>query len=100
MAEFGFRKSSKKVTYSRAFNKFDAYFSYVGGLVGTIIGLIFIMKPYTEKSYEVSFAKKVMVDNEKKDIPSESFNIIYFFLMYIRKFFTFCGCDPGWQKVK
>ena len=62
-AEIVLKKSSTKDKYSRGFNKIDAYFSYVGGLVGTIIGLIFIMGPYTEKTYEISLAKKVMVDN-------------------------------------
>jgi len=38
-AEIIFKKSTKTVTYSRTFNKVDAYLSYVGGLVGTIIGL-------------------------------------------------------------
>ena len=56
-------KSAKNVTYSRSFNKIDAFFSYVGGLVGTFIGLIFFMGPYTEKCYEISLAKKLMVDN-------------------------------------
>ena len=45
--EIVFKKSSETVTYKRGFNKIDTYFSYVGGLVGTIIGLIFIMGPYT-----------------------------------------------------
>ena len=68
LAQVIFRKSSKVVTYHREFNKFDAYFSYVGGLVGTIIGMIFIMGPYTEKTYEISLAKKVLLDNESKEI--------------------------------
>ena len=42
-----FRKSYESVIYKRSFNKVDTYFSYVGGLIGTIIGLIFIMGPYT-----------------------------------------------------
>ena len=46
-AELYFAKSSTITTYERSFNKVDAYFSYVGGLVGTIIGLIFIMEFYT-----------------------------------------------------
>ena len=100
MAEVTFRKSSQKVTYSRNFNKVDTYLSYVGGLVGTIIGLIFIMGPYTEKSYEISFAKKVMSDNAKEEIPSQSFNILYFFLMYVKQLLAFCNCDPDWPRVR
>ena len=66
LAELYFFKSSKTTTYERSFNKADAYLSYVGGLVGTIISLIFIMEFYTEKAYEVSIARKVMLDNEKE----------------------------------
>ena len=58
-----FGASPETTTYERSFNKVDNYFSYVGGLVGTIIGLIFIMEFYTEKAYEVSIARKVMLDN-------------------------------------
>lgn len=47
LAEVLFQKSTSTSTYSRSFNKIDAYFSYVGGLVGTILGLIFIMGFYT-----------------------------------------------------
>ena len=65
LVELYFRKSPATVTYTRSFNKIDAYFSYVGGLVGTILGLIFIMEFYTEKAYEISLAKKVMTDNDK-----------------------------------
>ena len=47
LVEVLFGKSPESTTYERSFNKIDAYFSYVGGLVGTIIGLIFIMEFYT-----------------------------------------------------
>ena len=66
LAEIYLLKSSIATTYERSFNKADTYLSYVGGLVGTIISLIFIMEFYTEKAYEVSIAKKVMLDNEKE----------------------------------
>ena len=95
-----FKKSSKTVKYTRTFNKIDSYFSYVGGLVGTIIGLIFIMGPYTEKSYEISLAKKTMVDNDREEIPSQSFNIGYFFLMYVKRFLNSIKIEPDWPKVQ
>lgn len=47
LASLTFRKSPTTSTFSRSFNKMDAYFSYVGGLVGTILGLIFIVGFYT-----------------------------------------------------
>lgn len=51
LAEVRFLKSDKATVYSRTFNKVDAYFSYVGGLIGTLIGLIFIIGKYNETAY-------------------------------------------------
>ena len=51
LAKISFIKSDKSVKFNRQFNKIDAYFSYVGGLVGTIIGIFFIMGPYGEAAY-------------------------------------------------
>jgi hypothetical protein len=65
-ASITFKKSGQSTKYTRTFNKIDAYLSYVGGLVGTIIGIIFIMGPYTEKAFEISLAKKLMLDNDEK----------------------------------
>ena len=63
-AEINLLKSGQKITYMRSFNKIDNYFSYVGGLVGTMIALFFLMGFYTEKAFEVSVGKKLMVDDE------------------------------------
>ena len=87
-------------TYERSFNKIDAYFSYVGGLVGTIIGLIFIMEFYTEKAYEVSLSRKIMLDNDKKEISSRSFNILYYFSMTFQKILNFFNYQPDWPSTK
>ena len=46
-AEITFSKSAKKSLIKRLFNKVDNYFSYVGGLVGTIVVLFFVMSFYT-----------------------------------------------------
>ena len=62
-AEINFLKSSVSTLFHREFNKVDTYFSYVGGLVGTMIALFFIMSFYTEKAYEISIARKLLVDN-------------------------------------
>ena len=64
----------------------------MGGLVGTIVTLVFFMGKYTEKAYEVSLCKKVLVDNESKRIPSESFNIFYFLTSYVKYFLDILGC--------
>ena len=93
-------KSSKVMKYERSFNKVDAYLSYIGGLVGTIITLVFFMGKYTEKAYEVSLCKKVLVDNDNKTIPSRSFNIFYFFLYYTKFVLNLLGFHPNWSTVQ
>lgn len=64
LAEVRFMKSTSTITHSRSFNKIDTYFSYVGGLIGTIIGLIFIMSKYNETAYEISLAHNTFKYNE------------------------------------
>ena len=91
-----FTKSSRKSTYERSFNKVDEYFSYVGGLIGTIIGFIFIMEFYTEMAYEVSIAKKIMVDNNHEEISSKSFNILYYFSVKLKYLLGKCKYEPDW----
>ena len=100
MANIIIKKSPKIVTYHRKFNKLDDYLSYVGGLVGTIIGLLFIMRPYTERAYEVSLAKKVLLDNDNKGIESNSFNMGYFIIMQVKRLLNFFKCDPNWPKMQ
>ena len=95
-----FRKSSETTTYNRSFNKFDEYFSYVGGLIGTIIGFMIIMERYNEKAYEISLAHKLFKDKDNSEIPSSSMNIGYYFLMSIKEILDFFGCDPKWKKTQ
>jgi hypothetical protein len=99
-AKIIFRKAAKTTLYTRSFNKIDSYFSYVGGLVGTIIGLIFIMGPYTDKAFELSLAKKVLVSNERKEIPSESFNLAYFLLAYVKRFLNKIRAKVDWPMTQ
>ena len=95
-----FKKSSQTTKYTREFNKVDSYLSYVGGLVGTIVTLVFFMGKYTEKAYEVSLCKKVLVDNESRRVPSESFNILYFFSYYAKFLLNTLGCQPDWPQTQ
>ena len=100
LARIIFTKSPSKTTYERSFNKVDEYFSYVGGLIGTIIGFIFIMEFYTEMAYEVSIAKKIMVDNNREEISSKSFNLFYYFSVVIRDLLSKCNYEPNWPSTK
>ena len=93
-------KTPSKITYERSFNKVDEYFSYVGGLIGTIIGFIFIMEFYTEMAYEVSIAKKIMVDNNREEISSKSFNLFYYFSATVMGLLSKCKYEPDWPATK
>ena len=99
--EVVFEKEPTVTTYDRSFNKVDTFFSYVGGLIGTIIGLIFILGCYTEKAYEVSISRKLFKNNEDEDIPSSSFNLLYYFATFVIDIFNLFGCEPpNWTKTK
>ena len=95
-----FQKSSKKITFERSYNTLDMYMSYVGGLIGTIIGLMFILTKYNEKAYEISLSRKLMHDNENKSIDSGSFNIGYFILMPIKSLLSACSIGFNWKSTQ
>jgi hypothetical protein len=41
-----FRKSPQLAFYNRTFQKIDEFLSYVGGLIGTVMGLFFFLNKY------------------------------------------------------
>jgi ABC-type nickel/cobalt efflux system permease component RcnA len=41
-----FRKSPILASYNRTFQKIDDFFAYVGGLIGTVMGLFLIISSY------------------------------------------------------
>jgi len=91
-----FTKEPTTTTYSRSFNKVDNYFSYVGGLIGIIIGLIFIMGFFTERSYELSVGSRLFSHTDKEGIPSQSFHLGYYFSSLIANVLNFFNCPPKW----
>jgi hypothetical protein len=47
-------KSKDSLVYTRQVQKISAVFSYIGGLVGAITAVLFLIKSYTDISLEVS----------------------------------------------
>ena len=86
-ANVKFMKSPITTTYERSFNKFDEYFAYVGGLIGTIIGLMFIMESFSENSFSVSIGNELFTDDEGRKIPSSSFHFLYTILFWWKDLF-------------
>jgi hypothetical protein len=100
LAEINFQKAHSKATYSRSFNKMDTYFSYVGGLVGTIIAFAFILSFYNEKAYEVSLARKIFLNKDREEIKSGSFNVGIYLAMVIKPLLDFIKIEPNWPKAQ
>lgn len=64
-SSFYFLKSSSKTTYSRAFNKIDQFFSYVGGLIGTILGVMLFMGNFAFMSFELDISQRIFKYREE-----------------------------------
>lgn len=46
-----FQSSSERISYFRSFYKLDGLISYMGGLIGSVIGVLFFMGVFTEVAY-------------------------------------------------
>lgn len=100
LADVRLIKSTQTKTYNRSFNKVDTYFSYVGGLIGTIIGLIFIMSKYNETAYELSMASNTFKYNDQEEVPWKKFNFGYYLLIPIKKLLNFLNCSVDWVRTQ
>ena len=72
----------------------------MGGLVGTIVTLVFFMGKYTEKAYEVSLSNKVLLGNEDKKIHTSSFHLFSFIAYYVKFLLNLVGCQPNWPTIQ
>ncbi len=59
------QKSANSLVYTREVQKISAVFSYIGGLVGAITALLFLVKSYTDSSLEVTIGLSLF-DKEKE----------------------------------
>lgn len=68
--------------------------------MGTLIGLFFVMSFYTEKAYEVSIAKKILVDNNHKELDSWFFHPGYYILTLVKRGLAFFNINPDWKQTQ
>lgn len=54
VARIFFSKSENSLTFNRQVQKISAVLSYIGGLIGAITALLFLIKLYTDTSLEVA----------------------------------------------
>ena len=62
-SRFSFRKATNKHVFVRSFHKFDTVISYIGGLFGAIIGVLFLMNHYTRTNFEISLGSMLYLDD-------------------------------------
>ncbi len=96
-ASFIFRKSTNRYVFYRAFTKFDTVISYIGGLFGAIIGVLFLMNHYTRTNFEISLGSSIYENNEEEDENAEHVKSLNFcnYLGYLT--YMIClgvGCKP------
>ena len=48
----------------------------------------------------MSLAKKILVDNHKGEIPSNSYNVGYFVASYFKMILDKIGVSPDWPRVE
>ena len=100
-ATINFNKASMRVKYTRSFNKVDDFFSYVGGLIGTILGFIFILNVYAESAFGVSMASQLFQDEGGDKISSNDFHFGYWVSVSLYRLLEFCGCCViNWPKTE
>ena len=80
-------KSPMTMICHRSFNKVDEYLAYVGGLIGAMVALLFIMSNFSEKAYGVSIANSVYQSDDGKPVDSNRFHFFYTLSMAVRDFF-------------
>ena len=99
-SRFSFRKATNKHVFTRSFHKFDTVVSYIGGLFGAIIGLLFLMNHYTRTNFEISLGSMLYVDdledknddkNDDKHMEGVSMNFCYYVGFWVYKILKIIG---------
>lgn len=99
-ASFYLLKSTSKTTYYRSFNKIDQLFSYIGGLIGTILGFMLFMNNFTLMSFELDLSKRLMKYKQHENIDFSGFNLFSYIGFLIYKLGRFFGSFKSWKQMK
>lgn len=93
-------KSSKSTSYARSFNKLDSFFSYVGGLVGTILGLMFVVVSFTSMAYELELAQRICRYAEDKLNDFAGFSLLSYCLFVFYSIGKLCGLGQRFTAMR
>jgi len=95
-----FKKSTVTTKYIRTFQKLDEFLSYVGGLIGTVMGLIFIVSSYNQLCYLISLSNKLFDYDRETKIKSGDFNFVYYIAFVGYKVAKVFGCFKNCSPMK
>ena len=90
-------KSSASTTYVRSFNKVDQFFSYVGGLVGTILGFMLFMSNFTSMAFTLDLSQSLFTYNDKDNTGFKSFSLLTYIGYLFYKFGVFFKKFKDWE---
>ena len=94
------KKSPIQRTYTRYFMRVDDFLSYVGGIIGTIIGFLFLIHIYARQAFSISIGSRLMLSEDGDYISSTGFHIGYLFLIPFRKMLKFFNiCPDSWKRT-
>ena len=62
-----FAKSKNTLTFKREFRKISAVISYIGGLVGAMIIVLFLVKYYTDSALEINISLDLFEINRENN---------------------------------
>jgi predicted membrane protein len=57
-------KSANSLVYNRSVQKISSVFSFMGGMIGAVSAVLFIIKIYTRLSFEISIAFEIFRPEE------------------------------------
>lgn len=89
-----FVKSSASSQFSRSFNKVDYLIAYLGGQFGSFLGILFLIKIYTQVSFEVMLGCRMyLLEVGNKVVKGNSFGLFKFLGYSLYSFFNKLGCS-------
>jgi hypothetical protein len=91
LASVYFAKSSNSLVYNRQVHKISAVFSYIGGLVGAITAVLFLLKAYTDVSLEVSIGIKLFQACKEENESNGMFTFVGFIQLTLYRILKFFG---------
>lgn len=56
---FTLAKSSNSIVYNREVQKISSVFSFMGGMIGAVSAVLFVIKVYTSVAFEISIALEI-----------------------------------------